>query len=72
MSTRCLRIWRFYVRENLKVEVEKVKNENEDEQRVNNNLVFSTIMGSCHHMIEFVKKKKTVKEMTKVLKEYLS
>ena len=54
------------------MEVEKVKNENEDEQRVNNNLVFSTIMGSCHHMIEFVKKKKTVKEMTRVLKEYLS
>ena len=26
-----LELWRFYVRENLKVEVEKVKNENEDE-----------------------------------------
>ena len=42
--------------EDFKVEVKKVKNENDDEQRIKNNLVFSTIMGYNHHMMEFERK----------------
>lgn len=60
-----LEFWKFYFRENVKVEVEKVKNGNDDDQRVKNNLVFSTIMGCCHNMMEFVKEKDTVKEMAR-------
>lgn len=51
--------------EDFKVEVKKVKNENDDEQRIKNNLVFSTIMGYNHHMMEFGKEKELVKEMKK-------
>ena len=64
-----LEFWRFYVRENVKVEFEKVKNENYDKQRIKNNLVFSTIIGCSHHMVMFVKEKDTVKEIASIVTE---
>jgi hypothetical protein len=48
--------------EDFKVEVKKVKNENDDEQRIKNNLVFSTIMDYSNHMMEFGKEKELVKK----------
>ena len=64
-----LQFWKFYVRENIKVEFEKVKNENYDKQRIKNNLVFSTIIGCSHHMVMFVKEKDTVKEIARIVTE---